>query len=111
MVGTDGTVEADIVESLHDLVHIERTVSGKVSGFLEVGGRMELEVTNVSEVNSALERTDHVGKIVLENVIPARVDVMDTETLFLPINLTAPDSDACEAFRDVISELRERSIL
>ena len=51
------------------------------------------------------------GKIVLDNVIPARVDVMNTETLYLPINLTAPESDACEAFRDVISELRERSIL
>ena len=66
MVGTDRTVETDVIESLHDLVHIERTVSGKVSGFLEVGGRMELQVTNVSEVNSAFERTDHVREIVLE---------------------------------------------
>ena len=51
------------------------------------------------------------GKILLQNVIPARVDVKNTEVQYLPINLTAPNSDACEAFRSVISELREREVL
>jgi len=48
---------------------------------------------------------------VLQNTIPARVDVMNTETAYLPINVTAPESDACEAFRNVIAELKERTIL
>ena len=51
------------------------------------------------------------GKILLENVIPSRVDVKNTEVKYLPINLTAPQSDSCEAFRSVISELREREVL
>jgi len=51
------------------------------------------------------------GKILLDNVIPSRVDVKNTEVKYLPINLTAPDSDACEAFRSVVSELREREVL
>ena len=51
------------------------------------------------------------GKIFLENVIPARVDVKNTEVAYLPINLTAPNSDACEAFRAVVAELKEREVL
>ena len=51
------------------------------------------------------------GKILMDNVIPARVDIKNTETRYLPINLTAPNSDACEAFRAVISELKEREVL
>lgn len=51
------------------------------------------------------------SQIVLQNTIPARVDVMNTETMYLPINFTAPDSPACEAFRSVIAELRERNVL
>lgn len=51
------------------------------------------------------------GKIVLNTVIPARVDIKNTETSYLPINLTAPMSEACEAFRSVVSELKERKVL
>lgn len=51
------------------------------------------------------------GKILMDNTIPSRVDVKDTETKYLPINLTAPNSDACEAFRSLISELKEREVL
>ena len=51
------------------------------------------------------------GKILMENTIPSRVDIKSTETKYLPINLTAPNSDACEAFRAVISELKEREVL
>lgn len=51
------------------------------------------------------------GKILMENSIPARVDVKNTEVQYLPINLTAPNSDACEAFRSVVAELKEREVL
>ena len=51
------------------------------------------------------------GKILMNNTIPSRVDVKNTETRYLPINLTAPNSDSCEAFRAVISELIEREVL
>lgn len=51
------------------------------------------------------------GKILMENSIPARVDVKNTEVQYLPINLTAPNSDACEAFRSVVAELKDREVL
>lgn len=57
------------------------------------------------------EDDEDFGKIVLENTIPARVDIKKTEINYLPINLTAPDSDSCEAFRAVVAELRERKVL
>ena len=50
-------------------------------------------------------------KIILETMIPSRVDIKNTETKFLPINLSAPTSDSCETFRAVISELKERKVL
>jgi chromosome partitioning protein len=51
------------------------------------------------------------GSIVLETMIPSRVDIKNTETSYLPINLTAPTSDSCEAFRSVVAELKERKVL
>jgi chromosome partitioning protein len=51
------------------------------------------------------------GKIVLDNTIPARVDIKNTETDYLPINIVKPDSDACAAFRSVVAELKEREVL
>ena len=57
------------------------------------------------------EDDEDFGKIVLENTIPARVDIKKTEINYLPINRTAPDSDSCEAFRAVVAELRERKVL
>jgi chromosome partitioning protein len=51
------------------------------------------------------------GKILMKNTIPSRVDVKNTEISYLPINLTAPNSDSCEAFRTVVSELKERGVL
>ena len=54
---------------------------------------------------------DDFGKILMDHTIPARVDIKSTEVRYLPINLTAPNSDACEAFRDVVAELKERGVL
>lgn len=51
------------------------------------------------------------GKLVLDSVIPSRVKIKDTEVKYLPINLTAPSSSECEAFRNVVSELKERRVL
>ena len=57
------------------------------------------------------QEDEDFGKMVLENMIPARVDVKNTEVRYLPINFTAPESDSCEAFRAVVSELKERGVL
>ncbi len=54
---------------------------------------------------------DDFGKILMDHTIPSRVDIKSTEVRYLPINLTAPNSDACEAFRDVVAELKEREVL
>lgn len=57
-----------------------------------------------------MDDEDFCDKI-LDAVIPARGDIKDTETAYLPINITAPDSSSCEAFRDAVSELRRRGVL
>jgi hypothetical protein len=57
------------------------------------------------------QEDEDFGKMILNNMIPARVDVKNTEVMYLPINFTAPKSDACEAFRAVVSELKERGVL
>ena len=54
---------------------------------------------------------EEFGKILLKTVVPSRVDIKNTELKYLPVNIIAPDSAACEAFRDVIGELRERGVL
>lgn len=51
------------------------------------------------------------GKIVLDTMIPSRVDIKNTETAYMPINLTAPSSTSCEVFRSVVSELKKRRVL
>ena len=57
------------------------------------------------------EDNEEFGELVLKVTIPSRVDIKKTETQYLPINFTAPNSDVCEAFRNVVSELREREVL
>lgn len=51
------------------------------------------------------------GKLVVSTVIPSRVDIKSTEIRYLPINITAPNSDSCEAFRSVVTELKDRGVL
>lgn len=51
------------------------------------------------------------GSIVLEATIPSRVDIKNTETEYLPINVVAPTSDSCGAFRAIVEELKERKVL
>ena len=70
MVRTHRAVEADLIECANDLVHIEVTIAGDVACLLEIvvltGSIIEAEVTYVCEVDSALQCTDHVRKVVLE---------------------------------------------
>jgi len=54
---------------------------------------------------------EELGKILLENTLPSRVDVKNTETEYLPINLTGPKSDASAAFHAVVEEMIERGVL
>ena len=51
------------------------------------------------------------GKIVLDSTIPYRVDIKNTETDYLPINLSRPNSESCTAFRDVVAELKKKGVL
>lgn len=57
------------------------------------------------------EDDEDFGKIIVNNTVPARVDIKKTETQYLPINITAPNSDSCESIRNVVSELKEKGVL
>ena len=92
---------------------------GEVCESMEVEDHTSALIINNCDNRIALTRyikefyqdDEDFGKILLDTTIPARVNIKNTETAYLPINLTAPNSDACEAFRTVISELKERKVL
>ena len=92
---------------------------GEVCESMEVEDNTSALIINNCDNRIALTRhikefyqdDEDFGKILLDTTIPARVNIKNTETAYLPINLTAPNSDACEAFRTVISELKERKVL
>lgn len=54
---------------------------------------------------------EEFGRIVLDATIPSRVDIKNTETDYLPINVCRPDSDSHNAFKDVVAELKMRGVL
>lgn len=92
---------------------------GEVCENMEVEDKTKALILNNCDKRTRLTRDikeyyqddEDFGKIILAKEIPARVDIKNTETKYLPINLTAPDSDACEAFRNVVAELKERKVL
>ena len=56
-------------------------------------------------------KNEEFKDIILENAIPARAEIMNTEVTYLPINLSAPYSDSCFAFKRVIKELKKKGVL
>ena len=92
---------------------------GEICEQMDVEDRVNALILNDCDKRIGLTRNifeyyqddEDFGKILMENTIPSRVDIMNTETEFLPINFTAPNSDSCEAFRAVIKELRDREVL
>lgn len=84
-------------------------VEDKTNALILNNGDKRLNLTK--DIKEYYEDDEDFGKIVLQNMIPSRVDIKNTETKYLPINITAPTSDACEAFRDVVAELLERGVL
>ena len=73
--------------------------------------RCDMRLNATKNIIEYYKDDEDFGQIVMDTTIPARVDVMKTETEYLPINSVAPESDSCEAFRAVINELRERNVL
>lgn len=68
--------------------------------------------TNLArDIKEYYDDDEEFKSLVLNTVIPSRVDIKNTETSYLPINITAPNSASCEAFRAVVSELKEREVL
>ena len=63
------------------------------------------------EIKEYYQSDEEFKDILIDTVVPARVEIKNTETSFLPINITAPGSDSCIAFRSIISELKEREVL
>ena len=63
------------------------------------------------ELRDAYHDDVDFGKIIIDHVIPSRVQIKDTETEYVPVNILAPKSDSCAAFRALVEELREREVL
>ena len=92
---------------------------GEVCENMDVEDKTSALILNNCDKRIALTRhikeyyqdDDDFGKIILEHTIPSRVDIKNTETSYLPINILSSESVSCEAFRDVVSELKTRGVL
>jgi len=92
---------------------------GEVAEAMQLEDKVKALILNNNDKRIALGKhlmefyreDEEFGKIVLNNSIPARVDIKNTEIKYLPINITAPDSDSCQAFRDVVSELMQKEVI
>ena len=54
--------------------------------------RCDMRLNATKNIIEYYNDDEDFSQIVLNNTIPARVDVMNTETMYLPINFTAPNS-------------------
>ena len=92
---------------------------GEICETLEIEDKTNALVLNNCDKRIGLTRNireyyqddEDFGKIILNSMIPSRVDVKNTETKYLPINFTASGSDSEEAFRSVIAEMKQRGVL
>ena len=57
------------------------------------------------------EEDEDFGPLLLEATIPYRADMKRTSPNCMPINILAPKSDACEAIRAVVDELKRKGVL
>lgn len=73
--------------------------------------RCDMRLNATKSIIEYYHDDEDFGQIVLDSTIPSRVDIMKTETEYLPINFVAGESESCDAFRSVINELRERNVL
>lgn len=92
---------------------------GEVCESLDIEDRTKALILNnfdkriglAREIKEYYSDDEEFKSIILDSVIPSRADIKATETSYLPINITAPNSNSCEAFRAVVDELKERGVL
>lgn len=54
---------------------------------------------------------EEFADLLVEQAVPNRVKLKDTELHYAPINVLYPDSDECQAFRNIVKELFEKGVL
>lgn len=126
IVNQNGFMAADKIVIVSDVsnkaiqgAHLFTYLWGEVCEQMDVADKTSALILNNCDRRIGLTKyikeyymeDDDFGDLILQNVIPSRVDIKNTETNYLPINLSAPASDSCEAFRSVVAELRERKVL
>lgn len=92
---------------------------GEVRESMEVEDNVSALILNNCDKRLALTRSikeyykddEDFSDILIDTMIPAWNEIKKTETSYLPINITAPNSASCEVFRSVVSELKERKVL
>lgn len=62
------------------------------------------------QIREYYQDDEEFGGLLVKTDIPARKDLMDTETAYVPVNILKPQSDACTAFRSVVKELKDREV-
>lgn len=92
---------------------------GKIRESMEIEDNVKALILNNCDKRVALTRyikeyykdDEDFSKILVDTMIYSWSEIKKTETSYLPINITAPNSASCEVFRSVVSELKERKVL
>jgi len=64
-----------------------------------------------AELKKFYQKHEDFGRLLVEQTIPSRVEIKNTEVEYVPINILAPKSDSCQAFRNLIKELEVKGVL
>ena len=92
---------------------------GEAAEALQIDDKVKALVLNNNDRRTNLGRylmefyqdDEAFESLILPHTIPSKVDIKSTELKFLPINVTSPNSDSCEAFRLVINDLKNKEVL
>lgn len=71
---------------------------------------VDIRLGQAAMIREYYEEDDDFGPILLKNYVPYRADMKRTAPNCMPINVLAPKSDACEAIRVVVRELKEKGV-
>ena len=91
---------------------------GEVTDAMQIEDKVRAIILNNYDRRTRLSKNlfeyykedEEFGSILINTVVPNRVEIKTTELKYSTINMLAPDSDSCEAFRNIVSELFERKV-
>lgn len=91
---------------------------GEVTEAMQIEDKVKAIVLNNYDRRTRLSKNlfdyyredEEFGSMLVNTVVPNRVEIKNTELKYSPINVIAPESDSCAAFKKIIDELFEKGV-